>query len=61
MSDLNTPDYYHRREAQEQALASRATLPGIAAIHRDLAERYRRLAQEAVAGNGRPLLRVVAS
>ncbi len=59
MPDLNTPDYYRRREAQEHALASRATLPTIAAIHHDLADRYRRLAQEAA--DIRPSLRVVVS
>lgn len=58
MPDLNTPDYYRRREAQEHALASRASLPAIAAIHHDLAERYHRLAMEAA--DARPRLQVVS-
>ena len=61
MSDLNTPDYYRRREAQEQALASKALLPTIAAIHHELAEQYRTLAAQAAADERRPMLRIVAS
>lgn len=40
MSELNSTDYYRRRERQERALAEAATNPQIAAIHLDMASRY---------------------
>lgn len=39
--------YYQRREAREQQLAAGARDPDIAAIHRELAEQYRRRIAEA--------------
>lgn len=47
MTTLNNPDYYQRRAAQERALADRAVDRSIADIHRDLAERYAELEQQA--------------
>jgi len=40
MDTTNDADYYLRREQQAREMASRATDPSIAAIHRDLAELY---------------------
>lgn len=41
MLDDNTADYYRARQVRENDLAARASNPAIAAIHRDLADRYR--------------------
>lgn len=47
MSDANTITYCRQREARERALAARAISGAIAAIHRDMAERYSRLIEQA--------------
>ena len=47
MNDLNAPEYYRRREQQERSLARAATMPTIAEIHMELAERYAAVAVKA--------------
>lgn len=47
MTELNNPEYYDRRERQEQELAERSHDAVIGDIHRDLALRYAGLAREA--------------
>lgn len=47
MSELNTSDYYRRREAQERALADKAISAAIATIHREMAVGYSLLATKA--------------
>lgn len=49
MTDLNTPDYYRRREQQERALAARAISADISGIHAELADRYATLRESAEA------------
>ena len=44
MSDLNTTEYYRGREQQERVLQGTAASPAIAAVHRELADRYAELA-----------------
>lgn len=46
MSEVNSVAYYLGRERRERHLASVAINPEIAAIHRDLAERYAKLATQ---------------
>ena len=62
MNDLNSREYYLGRERQERRLADDATDATIAAIHRDMAERYRELAVEATGNETqhRPRLRICA-
>lgn len=60
MSELNTSDYYHRREAQERALADRAVSAAIATIHREMADRYAMLALQAEPVLRAPLRLVLA-
>ena len=40
VSELNTVDYYRRRERQERVLAQGAQIRGIQKIHLDMAEHY---------------------
>lgn len=47
MHDTNTVEHYQQREARERMLASMAISPGVAAMHRDLADHYRQLIIEA--------------
>lgn len=47
MTDANTTTYYRRREERERGLAAAALNPDIAAIHRELADRYQQLATPA--------------
>lgn len=59
MTELNSKEYYLSREQQERKLADEATDPAIAAIHRDMAERYGELATEATDKEGyRPRLKI---
>lgn len=44
MTDENTAVYYQRRQERERHLAAAAISPSIAAIHREMADRYRELA-----------------
>jgi len=44
MSELNSPEYYQRREQQERELAASCVDPAIKAIHLQMAEEYARLA-----------------
>ena len=46
MSEENSVAYYLGRERRERHLASVALNPAIAAIHRELAERYAKLAMQ---------------
>lgn len=43
MFNDNSADYYRTREVRERGLAAAAHDPAIAAIHRDMAERYKQL------------------
>jgi hypothetical protein len=43
----NTPEYTRMREAHCRAMAENAKDPGIKRIHKDLADRYAQLANEA--------------
>ena len=61
MSDLNSPQYYLRREQQERALAAGAISPAIGTIHLELAERYAALAREAEPPVARPRLKLAYS
>lgn len=47
MQDTNTVEHYREREQRERLLASIAISPGVAAMHRDLADHYRQLIIEA--------------
>lgn len=47
MHDKNTVEHYQEREQRERTLASMAISPGVAAMHRDLADHYRQLIVEA--------------
>ena len=47
MTKLNEFEFYQLREQQERAIAARAGSPAIAAIHLEMAESYRRLAEMA--------------
>jgi hypothetical protein len=44
MSELNSPEYYQRREQQERELAASCVDPAIKAIHLQMAGEYARLA-----------------
>ncbi len=44
MSELNSPEYYQRREQQERELAAACVDAAIKAIHLQMAEEYARLA-----------------
>lgn len=46
MSDLDSGDYYRRRERQECASAAAAIDRHVGAIHREMAERYAELIQQ---------------
>ena len=46
MTDLNNPEYYHRRAWHARQLADRATSPEVKRIHLDLASRYADLYQQ---------------
>jgi hypothetical protein len=46
MSDLNSVEYYQAREKKERALAASAVDLGVAAIHRQMADRYADLVQK---------------
>ena len=60
MHELNSPDYYRRREHQELKLAEQAVAPDIRAIHLELAQRYADLVRQAEAPIARPRLSIVA-
>lgn len=47
MRDVNTVEHYREREQRERTLASMAISPGVAAMHRDLADHYKQLINEA--------------
>ena len=65
MAGLNDLDYYARRQDEERVLAARSADPAVAAVHRDMADRYAALvapAPRAVMRQApRPLLRIVTS
>lgn len=52
MTDANTATYYRHREQRERGLAAAANNPAIAAIHREMAERYEKLVDAAPPRNG---------
>lgn len=52
MSDNSDLEFYINREKQERKLADTSTDTAIAAIHRELADRYAEKAAEAHKGNG---------
>ena len=54
MHDTNTVEHYREREQRERTLASMAISPGVAAMHRDLADHYRQLIIEADGAPQRP-------
>lgn len=45
MNGSNSQEYFRRRADQATALAEAATIPGVRSIHRDMASRYRELAE----------------
>lgn len=47
MSNLSSPEFYHRRAEQERELAEAAGAPAVADIHLRMAEKYRSLAAQA--------------
>lgn len=51
-------EYYRHRERQARMLADEATMPQVAEIHREMAERYAALALEAAIAGSRAYLRV---
>ena len=61
MSELNTTDYYRRRERQERVLAEGAQIRGIQKIHLDMAEHYASLVAGADAEVPRHQLKLVAN
>lgn len=57
MAELNSKEYYASRERRERVLADQAQDPKIAAIHREMADRYAGLTVEAgYEGQPRPIL-----
>lgn len=46
-NELNEPEFYARREVQARAMADQADDMSIAAIHRQMADRYATLARTA--------------
>ena len=58
MSELNDHAYYASRANTAAQLADKASDPAIAAIHREMADKYRRLSEQA--GKGRTKLHVVS-
>ncbi|MBB3589547.1 conserved hypothetical protein [Sphingomonas aurantiaca] len=52
MSDDNDPEFYINREKQERKLADTSTDRAVAAIHRELADRYAEKVAETHKGNG---------
>ena len=61
MSELNTLDYYRRRERQEQVLAEGAQVRGIQKIHLHMAEHYASLVARAEEDVPRHPLKLVAN
>jgi hypothetical protein len=61
MSELNTLDYYRRRERQERVLAEGAQIRGIQKIHLDMAEHYASLVARAEGDAPRESLKLVAN
>ena len=57
MQDTNTVEHYREREQRERTLAAMAISPGVAAMHRDLADLYRQLIVEAE-GSGQQVSRM---
>ena len=47
MNDASSVNYYRGRERVERALAAQAASIAIRSIHLDMADRYRKMAQEA--------------
>lgn len=58
MIDQNTTDYYRRRSERQALLAEVATTAGVRAIHRELADQYRALADTTGEDVLRPTLRL---
>jgi hypothetical protein len=61
VSELNTVDYYRRRERQERVLAEGAQVRGIRKIHLNMAEHYASLIAGAEDDVPRHSLNLVAS
>lgn len=61
VSELNTVDYYRRRERQERVLAQGAQIRGIQKIHLDMAEHYASLVARAEAGDSQHSVKLVAT
>jgi hypothetical protein len=61
VSELNTVDYYRRRERQERVLAEGAQVRGIQKIHLHMAEHYASLVARAESGVPQHSLKLVAS
>lgn len=47
MNSLNSADYHAAREQRERDLANVSSNPAVAAVHRDMAERYAQLVRSA--------------
>lgn len=45
--DVNEADYYRRREKDQRQFADQASSRSIRKLHLDMAERYRKMAQDA--------------
>lgn len=45
--EINDADFYRRREQDQRQLADQASSQSIRNLHLDMADRYRKLAQEA--------------
>ncbi|MDJ0275685.1 hypothetical protein QLH51_02530 [Sphingomonas sp. 2R-10] len=60
MSMNDNIEYYRRRLNEAEARASRAELPEVRRVHREMADRYTAILRDAERGAGRPVLGIVS-